>query len=234
MREAKDLYGSEYGSVGFVIGSGPSLEYAKKMLSVPHKHVFTIAVNRAITEVPADYWLWIDQVAYERWGEHPNAKAAKKCGVEKFKDAYRDDVYLWERVIGDTQKGLEAGNLVHRNTSLIAAISLAFRLGAVRIVTVGCENFMTPEEAARYSAEDRDYMISTFCRVSEALENRKHWLHPKVMLADASKIGIEWGQLRLPKTTIGEELDKIEAFWKWKAEKEGEKRKKKLWLPSHS
>jgi|SRR5579872_233490 len=234
MRDAKDLYGSEYGSVGFVIGSGPSLAYAKKMLSVPHKHTFTIAVNRAITEVPADYFLWIDQVAYENWGKHPYALSAKKLGVEKFKDAYRDDVYVWERVIGNTQKGLEEGNLVHRNTSLIAAISMAFRLGAVRIVTVGCENFIEPEEMEKMTPENRDYMISTFCRVSEALVNRKHWLHPKVMLVDASKTGTEWGKLNLPKTTIGDELTQIEAFWKWKADQDGEKRKKKLWLPSHS
>lgn len=234
MREAKDLYGSEYGSVGFVIGSGPSLEYAKKMLSAPHKHVFTVAVNRAITEVPADYWLWIDQVAYENWSEHPNAKTAKKIGVDKFKAAYREDVYTWERVIGDTEKGLEAGNLVHRNTSLIAGISFAFRLGAVRIVTVGCENFIEPDVMETMTPENRDYMISTFCRVSEALANRKHWLHPKVMLADASKTGTEWGKLNLPKTTIGDELAQIEAFWKWRAEKSGEDRKKKLWLPSRS
>lgn len=234
LNEVKDLYGSEYGSVGFVIGSGPSLAYAKKMLSVPHKHTFTIAVNRAITEVPADYWLWIDQVAYTNWKDHPNAKSAKKVGVDKWADAYDKDVYTWERVIGDTKEGLEKGNLVHRNTSVIAAISLAFRLGAVRIVTVGCENFMTPEELAKLSEQDRNFMISTFCRVSEALVNRKHWLHPKVMLADASKTGTEWGKLNLPKTALGDELDQIKAFWEWRAKEKGEERKKKLWLPSRS
>ena len=239
MREAKDLYGSQYGSIGFVIGSGPSMEYAKAKLSVPKKHVFTIAVNRAITEVPADYWLWIDQVAYTNWKDHPNAKAAIKVGVDKWADVYDKDVYTWERVIGNTKDGLEQGNLVHRNTSTIAAISLAFRLGAVRIITVGCENCLTPEAMEeKRKLPDGDlkinYDISTFARVSEALANRKHWLHPKVMLADASKTGTKWGQLNLPKTTIGEELTAIEAYWKWRAEQKGEERKKKLWLPSHS
>ncbi len=239
MKEAKDLYGTQFGSLGFVIGSGPSVTYAKKMLSVPNKHVFTIAVNQAITEVPADYWLWIDQVAYTNWCDHPNAKAAIKVGVEKFADAYADDVYVWERVIGNTKDGLEQGKLVHRNTSIIAAISFAFRLGAVRIVTVGCENYMTPEAMeAKRKLPDGDlkinYDISTFARVAEALANRKYWLHPKVMLADASKTGTEWGKLNLPKTTIGEELTQIEAFWEHMAARKGEERKKKLWLPSHS
>lgn len=221
MKDARELFGKHRGDLAFIIGSGPSIAYAKNKLQTVPAHVFRIAINRAIEEVPADYWFWIDGDAYLKSKDHPNAQAATRIGVEKFSDLYDPDTYLWERVIGNMKDGLAKGQLVHRATSLIGAISMAMRMGSCRIVMAGCDHHvMDSELKARDSSKNwRDVYNFTFCRINDALAHRDKWLPKEVMLRDASKIGTEWGDLPLQKTTIGEELTLIHDFHKWLEEK---------------
>ena len=225
MNDARELFGQRRGDLCFIIGSGPSIIYAKNKLSKPGPHTYRIAINRAIEDIPAEYWFWIDGNAYEASKDHPNAKAATRIGVDKYRHLYDPDTYVWDRVIGNTQKGLEAGGLVHRATSLIAAISMAARMGSARIVTVGCDNDVTPAEVAMRSKADpktdwQSVYTFTFCRINEALAERDKWLPKPVMIRDASKIGTQWGKLPLPKTTIGEELVLNHDFHKFLKERE--------------
>lgn len=236
MKAAKELYGTRQGELSFIVGMGPSIEYAVNKLNEPRKDVFRIALNRAIEHVPAEFWFWIDGDAYQKSKDHPNAKAAIRVGVEQFADMYDQDTYIWERALGckapcfkkhvhtNLNDELKAGKLVHRATSLIGAISFAMRLGSCRIVTVGCDNSATPDHIEARTKETPgvnwvDVYGFTFARINEAIKERKHWLPKEVMLRDASKIGTEWGKLPLEKTTIGEELVLNHDFHKWLEER---------------
>lgn len=225
-RLARDLYWTKPGTLAFIIGNGPSVEYAEKFLKEKaHDDIITIAINRAIERVPADYWFWIDLEAYNASKEHPNARAATRIGVDHYAQHYDEEVYVWERILKDFQKGIEEGKLAHRATSFVAATSFAWRLGAFRVVYVGCDNRVSKEFIeARTKADPSHNWGSvysfTFARINEALAKRDLWMPRKVMLADASKIGIEWGDLPLPKTTIGKELTLLMEFKAYLAEKE--------------
>jgi hypothetical protein len=228
----KALYGTEKGKLCFIFGRGPSLKNAVKHFGggKKHPHVITIAINKAIEEVPADYWFWMDLDAYQGSKDHPNAKNAIKCGVDKWASEYDPDVYLWERagapgVIGYKGRStfakhvFEDGKLAWNGVSAIGSSSLAWNLGAFRIVYVGCENkdtegYIEKRVKADPSKDWRSIYSFTFARVSEALKNRAYWMHPKVMLADASHTGTEYGDLALPKTTIPKELEMVDGFYK--------------------
>ena len=49
------------GQTAIVVGSGPSLRPL-----LPPAGSFVVACNRAIEVVPADYWIWVDRIHYER------------------------------------------------------------------------------------------------------------------------------------------------------------------------
>ncbi len=228
----KSLYGTQKGSLCFIIGRGPSLKNAVKHFGKgqKHPHVFTIAINKAIEEVPADYWFWMDLDAYQGSKDHPNAKSAIKCGVDRWIPEYGSDVYTWERagapgVIGPKGRSqfakdvFEDGKLAWNGVSVIGAASLAWHLGCFRMVFVGCENKDTDGYIERRAKADpskdwKDIYAFTFARVAEAIKNRAYWMHPKVMLADASHTGVEYGDLALPKTTIPKEIEMVEGFYK--------------------
>lgn len=228
MRDFRDLFSKHRGDLCFIIGAGPSIIYAKNKLSTVPPNTFRIAINRAIEDIPAEYWFWIDGDAYEKSKDHPNAKAAIRIGVEQFQHLYDEDTYVWERVIGNMKDGLSKGQLVHRSTSLIAAISMAMRMGSCRVVMVGCDHDLTPSEAALKVAQKpetnwQSVYTFTFARINDALKNRDKWLPKEVMLRDASKIGTQWGLLPIPKTTIGEELTLNHDFHKWLDERKAGK-----------
>jgi len=229
---AKGLYGTQKGSLCFIIGRGPSLKNAVRHFGSGQKypHVFTIAINKAIEEVPADYWFWMDLDAYQGSKDHPNAKNAIKCGVDRWASEYEPDVYTWERagapgVIGHKGRSqfakdvFEDGKLAWNGVSAIGSASLAWHLGCFRMVFVGCENKDTNGYIDKREKEDpsrnwREIYGFTFARVAEALKNRAYWMHPKIMMADASHTGVEYGDLALPKTTIPKELEMVEGFYK--------------------
>jgi hypothetical protein len=234
-KDIREIFDSRNGELCFVVGMGESIANAEKHLKERHPRAFTIAINRAIERVPADYWFWMDLDAYETSKDHPNAKAAIRCGVDLFKDHYDSETYIWERAGDPDKKGpevreaffkdVQAGKLAWNGVSAVGASSLAWHLGAFRIVFVGCENRMNEEYLKIKEAEDiqkngkvtknwRSIYVFTFARIAEALKNRAVWMHPKVMLADASHTGTEWGELDLPKTTIPQEFDSLDAFYK--------------------
>lgn len=227
MKSAKELYDTQRGKLAFVIGTGPSLKSAKRWLSEPQDNVIRIAVNQAIESILAEYWMWIDLDAYQRWKGHPYAREAKKIGVEHFKESYEEDVYVWDRAKKNIKRDMEDGALVHRATSIVAACSLAWRLGAYRICLVGCENRIDPAYLERKKAQDpsknwESIYTFTFARIAEAMRMRKMWLPKNVMLVDASRDGTEDGDLPLPKTSITYELSMVRQFHDWlKSQKRG-------------
>ena len=225
-KQARDLYGSFLEpTLAFIIGPGPSISKAEKYLMEPHPHVIRIALNAAIRKIPAEYFFFIDLVAYQNYGSHPNARAAKRVGVENFADQYDEDTYAWERAMklpGDVQKG----KLLHRGTSVIPAIGFAAWLGCPRIVLVGCDNQYTDEEIEAKRQEvypDKSFAWCkgvhnyTTARVNVALNEMPFWLPDWVMVRDASH-----GTLNLKATGINFELEKIDQYWTKRATQEAE------------
>ncbi len=230
-RLASELYDTEKGKLAFIIGRGPSIKNAEKHLSQKLPNVFTIAINKAIETVPADYWFWMDLDAYQASKDHPHAQAAKKLGVDRWQKEYDPDVYMWVRA-GNPDKIGESGRrdfyrdvfrerkLAWNGVSAVGAASLAWQLGAYRMVFVGCENKDTDGYIDRRAKEDPSknwpsIYAFTFARVAEAMVNRFAWMHPKVMMVDASHTGCEWGDLPLPKTTIPQELHLLKGFMEY-------------------
>lgn len=235
-RMASELYDTQKGKLAFIVGRGPSIRNAEKHLKEKHPHAIVIAINKAIEQIPADYWFWMDLDAYQGSKDHPNAKAAIKMGVDKWAPDYDPDVYMWERA-GNTEKLGPEGRrdffddvfkkrkLAWNGVSAVGAASLAWQLGAFRMVFVGCENKDTDGYIERRAAADptknwASIYSFTFARVAEAMTNRFAWMHPKVMMADASHTGVEWGDLPLPKTTIPKELTLLKGFVEYMAEQE--------------
>lgn len=223
MKLARELYGKRLGQLAFVIGCGPSIKKAEQYLSAPHPHSFRIAINRAIESVPADYWFWIDGDSYSRSKDHPNAKAAVKLGVDHFQSLYSDDVYVWERAIKYPQD-LYKLKVANNHTSLIGAIHMAALLGAVRVVTVGCDHEASDEYVARKEREEKalggglaDWDFKkwrgcydfTFQRINTALRDLGLWLPEYVSVADASG-----GRLPIRKTAVNAELAMLDEAYK--------------------
>lgn len=231
-RMASELFGSRKGELAFIVGRGPSIKNAEKHLSgekIPHS--FTIAINKAIETVPADYWFWMDLDAYQASKGHPNAKKAIKMGVDRWKEHYDPDVYMWVRA-GNPDKIGKSGrrdffNDVFKNQKLawngvsaVGAANLAWQLGAFRMVFVGCENkdmdgYVAARAKSDPSKEWKGIYAFTFARVAEAMANRFAWVPEKVMMVDASHTGTEWGDLPLPKTTIPKELIMLKGFYEY-------------------
>lgn len=244
-KPVKELFDSRNGELCFIVGLGPSVKNAEKHLKEKHPHSFTIALNRSIEHFPADYWFWMDLEAYNASKDHPNAKAAKRVGVNVWEKDYDEDTYIWERAGNPDKMGVEGhrdfaqdikdGKFAYSGVSAIGAASLAWRLGAFRIVFVGCENTMNEEyvkarELADPSKNWRSIYTFTFARISEALKHRSVWMHPKVMMVDASHTGTQWGELALEKTTIPKEFEALDAFYRHLWTSGGIPKKKQLIL----
>lgn len=227
MKSARELYGSRLNELAFVVGPGPSIRQAEWFLNSPHPNSFRIAINSAITKVACEYWFWIDELAYRLSKDHPNAKAAIKLGVDKWKDHYDDDVHLWEpaKKLPEDVQNLK---LLHRGTTLIGAINMAALMGSPRVVTVGIDHQFSEEYMRAKMAEvnqgDRkdtweqikDYHACTILRVNKALMEMPFWLPKWVSVRDASG-----GKLPIPKTTINGELAMLDRWHaKQKAKRE--------------
>lgn len=228
---ARALYGSEAGKICFVVGSGPSKNKAAKYLTDPPPGVFTIAINAAIKSFPAKYWFFLDGISYGASKDHPNVATTNILACHRFWRFYGtppDNMYLWERA--HTTTDIKAGKIVNHATSFIGALHMAAWLGAVRVVTIGCENrlqdvYNLKEYRIGTVLMEREKYVRiqrfTYQRIAQSLTQcTKFWKPSWMTLADASTDG----ELPLPKTTVNYELDHVLPKAK---EKYGE-----LWQPS--
>jgi hypothetical protein len=220
---ARELYGKHLRELCFIIGPGPSISKAQKYLSEPHPKSFRIAINSAITKVKAEYWFFIDALAYKLYKGHPNAKDTIKIGVENWAEHYEPDVYLWEpaKKLPEDVQNLK---ILHRGCTLIGAMGMAMLMGSPRIVTVGTENRFTEEYMAEKLKEVRsepgresetiekvrDYYLSLQIRVNRALNEAPFWCPNWVTLRDASGIDSE---LPLPDTSIHKEFEMLDRYY---------------------
>jgi len=136
--DMRSLYGTIEGQTAFLVGSGPSLnDCPEKLPGV------TIAINRAITRVQADYWAFIDAEAWNLCWNHPNALAAKKimnAGLNVAKALENEPAYLLEAAGAPLRWKIKEDRPLYWNESTFApALHLLIRMGASRIVCVGCD-----------------------------------------------------------------------------------------------
>lgn len=110
--------------------------------------VTTIACNRAIERVPADYWVWVDRLHYERSKWHANAERATHVYPSTW--VQRPDGrpgYQFE-----IARGLpcDESELYLSGGTLTVAAHFALRKGAKRVVFVGCDAWAPGQD--RYHA----------------------------------------------------------------------------------
>jgi hypothetical protein len=172
-----------------IVGCGPSLADVAWPASAP-RDVLTLACNRAIEAVPADVWLWVDRMHYDRSRWHPHARRARRIGAggEACADA--------SRVFGTVRELPGASDELYlRGGTLTPATHYALReLGARRIVFVACDAWS--EGRTRWHEWDgapldeagvalhRNHLLRTAVGVRE-LAGR----HPEVEFLDATPGG---------------------------------------------
>jgi len=136
--DMRSLYGTLEGKTAFLVGSGPSLNSCPEKLPG-----VTIAINRAIERVKADYWAFIDAVAWNLCSQHPNAIAAKKlinAGLNVTKALENEPAYLLETAGEPLRWKVKEDRPIYWNESTFStALHLLVRMGAKRIVCVGCD-----------------------------------------------------------------------------------------------
>lgn len=222
MKSYRELIGSRLNQLCFVIGSGPSIKKAEKYLMEPKPHVYRIAINAAITKVPAEFWFFIDLASYNLYKDHPNAKNAIALGVENWAEFYGPEVYTWEPA-QKLPEDVQNLKLLHRGTSIVGSIGMAALLGSPRIVTVGCDNTFSEEycifkrdEANKGKpveehvdlAKIKDFYMCTTLRINKALAEMPFWLPKWVSVRDASG-----GELPLVDTSVNSELDLVQKYY---------------------
>lgn len=200
---ARHFYGKHVDSTVFVIGTGPSIKKVEGRIDRPLDGAVRIAINRAIEKVAAEYWFFIDLDSYNASKNHPNAKAAVAVGVDRFWPHYGPEVFVWERAY--ERHHIKEGRIVHRSTSLIAALHFSVWLGATRVVTVGCDNKIRDGEDV--AGANRKCLPYTFKRINRSLlRDTKFWCPSWTSLADASG-----GDLALAPTLLSDEVKQLEA-----------------------
>jgi len=200
---ARYFYGKHVDQTAFVIGTGPSIKKVEGRIDRPLDGAFRVALNAAITRVAAEYWFFIDLDTYLAYKDHPNARAAKAVGVDRFWKHYGPEVHVWERAyeLGD----IKQGRIVHRSTSLIAALHFSCWLGASRIVTVGCDNRVI--DRSELTEKQRICYPYTFKRINRSLlRDVRFWKPSWTDLYDASD-----GELALSPTILSDEVKRLEA-----------------------
>ncbi len=203
-RLVSDLTGEQAGKTAFVIGAGKSLVKAESMLQEAPPGSFRIAINAAITKVPAEYWLFIDAETFFKHRDKvksPVDGVVKPLGVDRFANLFPPEVAIWRRAY--EPEDFKTGRLIHRACSLLPALHMAVWLGATRIVTIGCDNTLDPERL-----QEPNYKIQyeyLFKRINRSLiRDTGYWLPSWVSMADASG-----GNLALPKTRLGLEIKRL-------------------------
>ena len=202
----RDLYGKYKGETVFVCGSGPSLASCPEKLPGP-----TIAINRAITKVKADYWGFVDMEAWRLYGQHENAKGAAKLFGSGLYIMLKDvaPAYLIE-ACGSPNRYERADNrpLYFNCNTFSWVIHLAIKMGAKRIVTIGCEFSLTPyfdgfmPQGYEVDRKQEGLMLIGRDRMLEMFgADMCQWYDPSVELLDASG-----GALPIPKVKLEDVL----------------------------
>lgn len=199
------LYGRHAGETIIITGSGPSLTGAVEALGKT-KHPI-MAINRSVKVVPARYLLCHDKDAILELKDHPNAQKAEKiisCQIMEF-------------VPGLPLYGIEANGtptrwpegkrpLYWNEITLGWAIHLAIRMGAARIVTIGCDLSSGYVDGFVQAGHDHDWLkaqhLGTRERTLEMFQKDKHlWYERPVEILDASG-----GLMPCPKVKLGDVL----------------------------
>ena len=196
-RHMRDLYGRHEGETILVLGSGPSLKLCPK-----DPGLTTIAINRAIRAVPANYWAWHDPDSWDQSKDHLYARVAEMITIaQAFKQIPKDRVaYLVE---GDSRPTRYRENppLYNCDLTLTWVIHLCLRMGAKRVVTLGTEfdrsgqydGFVQPDRTRDW--QDAQH-VAGYPRIYRMLKmDRSEWEERPMEILDLSG-----GNMPCPKT----------------------------------
>ena len=154
MISVEDLIDKHKGSVGFVLGAGPSLHYVQPETLAPY---VTIAVNSALSKFQnCDYFL-SDDVAVKNWNYFkrilPSCPGISLLYEAKLKDQYKhldpDRVCLFKHKCWyepSTKKYHEDGLVMTKGEPIIgartaagSAVHFAYLMGCDPIILLGCD-----------------------------------------------------------------------------------------------
>lgn len=202
-RHVKELYGRHDGETLVVAGAGPSL----LALRGKSRHA-VLAINRAILEVPAKYWLVHDRDCYLAWKDHPNAKAATKILCIQLYDILKAEPAFLVEVNGMPERWrvVEDRPLYWNECTLGWGLHLAIRMGAKRVCTIGTELSLEGQfDGFVQPGHDRHWQMSQHAGVRERMlemftpQEVPHWRDREVEIVDASG-----GELPVPKVSVDE------------------------------
>jgi hypothetical protein len=188
---SKDGKSLPEGSRGtLVVGCGPSLSVLKRY----HARLdgfCVIACNRAIEIVPADYWIWVDRIHYERSKWHPHATHAQQVGPAEHAAAFAQGTRLYRTMRTLTH---DPNELCLTGGTLTLAAHLAVRLGSRRVVFFACDAWSTAR--GRYHAWDGKPLTEAGLRQHEA--------HLQETTQGIRRLGSTYGGVELLDATLGE------------------------------
>lgn len=205
-KEMRDLYGKHQGETILVCGAGPSVKRIKEKPALT-----TIAINRAIQVVPADYWAWQDEDSYKFSGTHPNAMAAKMvCITQGYKQAGDRPAWFVDASESPTRwANPELRPIYGNQLTLTWVIHLCLRMGARRVVTIGCEfdgsghwdGFIQPNHTKKWQVAQHYMGCAKMMVMME--HHRGEWQpeNPQFEVVDASG-----GNMPVPKVRLEEVL----------------------------
>ncbi len=205
-RGMRELFGTAKGETILICGSGPSLKECPVKPGVK-----TFAINRAITRVQADYFAFVDLEAWRLYSEHENAKKATKMFGANMYILLPDVENVCQVDFLGSPNSIknEARRPLYFNCNTFAwVMHLAIKMGAKRIVTIGCEFSGTPQfdgfVAHGYEGPGVQAKLMNIAR-NRMLEmfgaDKDQWFDPNVEILDASN-----GALPVPKVNLKDVL----------------------------
>lgn len=197
--DMRSLYGAARGRTVFVCGSGPGV------LRGPVKYPsISIAVNRAIKRVDADYWAFGDAKPYREYRDHPHGRTATKIMGAGLGLLFPDVRAYLSEAEGTPMRYKDPRRrpLYWNQQTFSWVVHLAIRMGARRIVCVGCEFSLTPYFDGSLNGKSEDHhrgvMFINRERVSEMFTtDRGQWDERPGEILDASD-----GFLPVPKVDL--------------------------------
>jgi len=204
-KHMSDLYGKHEGETVLITGSGPSLKDCPV-----RPPVTTLAINRSIRRIQADYWLSHDADCYLDAKDHPHAQAAKKVFSISMHETLKGVpcTMIESNWRPERWKDPKTRPLYWNETTLGWAITLAMRMGAKRIVTIGTDlssagywdGYLQPGKDKAWLSSQH-YGVASRMKEMLSDDERPHWMDRPVEIVDSS-----FGAMPVPKLKLEDAL----------------------------
>jgi hypothetical protein len=186
-----ELYGKHPGETIIVTGSGPSLLPAIPALQKTKRTVMSI--NRSIRHVPATYFCAHDIEPITELIDHPNVQAAKKIISCQILHQVREGTELYGiEAAGQPSRWMEGKRPLYWNEITLGwVIHLCIRMGAKRVVTIGCDLSLGYPDGFLQKGRTKEWLEAQHRGCQERTiemfrKDGEHWRDAECEVLDAS------------------------------------------------